>query len=347
MSFGAVVVDPLEEALPAAWDGLTTAAGLSSLWRSGVLSSVAWYERYRPIMALAHDASGEPCAAFCARHLSVPAGRRSFHDPGRRPLVGFLEFHLPPGITTAGYAFHPDLDARERSAVVAAVERALGARLGPGCRGFAYRQVAAGDLAAFDRGPRAVLNASPEAVLENEWEGVDAYLAARRSEDRRELLRVRRLIDGDATLKVSTDGSVAAAEAGRLAHVVRMRYRGRFQIAAPLPSAYFDWLGRLDGVRFITYRDASDELLGYGALVDDGAAVRSLLWGTRERADRGRPNLYFDHFLREVEYCIANGRRRLVLGKAMADIKARFGARPVDLYTVARVRSALPMWRAA
>ena len=72
--------------------------------------------------------------------------------------------------------------------------------------------------------------------------------------------------------------------------------------------------------------------------MDDGVSARSLLWGTRDRADGGRANLYFDHFLREVEYCIVNGRRRLVMGKAMGEIKRRFGARPVELYTAARLR---------
>ncbi|MFN2468236.1 MAG: peptidogalycan biosysnthesis protein [Gaiellaceae bacterium] len=338
MTFEAVVADPLEGELPAGWDRMPGVAGLPSLWGSGVLASLAWYERYRPLLALVQDASGEPCAAFCGRYVGAPAGRRSFHTPTRRQRAGFFEVHLPPTITMAGYGFRPELDVADRSAVLVAAERALGARLGRGCRGFAYRQVPADDVPAFRRGRRLVLTGSPDAVIENEWDSFDAYLDELPGEDRRELRRIRRIIDRDATLEVRTEDSVAPAEASRLAHVVRMRYRARLRVAPPLPSVYYDWLGRLEGVRFITYREVSGQLLAFGTLVDDGTTVRSLLWGTRERADGGRPNLYFDHFLREVEYCIAHGRRRLSMGKAMGEVKKRFGARPVTLYTAAGLR---------
>lgn len=338
MSFEAIVVDPLDEALPEGWDRLVLAAGLSSLWRSQVLATLAWYERYRPIVALVQDSSGEPCAAFCARHVRMPAGRASFHDPRRRPMFGFLEFHLPPMVTTAGHAFHPALDRRERQAAVLAAERALGERLGLACRGFAYRQVATDDLPAFRSGAHITLAASPDEVVEIRWRSFDAYLADLPGQDRRELARIRRIVDRDETLEIHVGASLRSTEASRLAHVVRMRYRPRFRVAMSAPAAFYDRLSALEGVRFITYRERSGELQGFGVLADDGVGARSLLWGARERADGGRANLYFDHFLREVEYCIANGRRRLVMGKGLSEIKRRFGAKPVELYTAARLR---------
>jgi hypothetical protein len=338
MTHAAVVADPLRDPLPAAWDRLVTDAGLSPLWGSGVLRSLAWYERYRPVVALVQDASGEPCAAFCSRHVRVPPGRRAFHDPAGRPLAGFLEMHLPPVVTTAGYAFHPHLDVAARPAVVKAAERALAAHVGLSCGGFAYRQVAAADLPTFRRGARIVLAASPDAVVENRWGDMDEYLADLPGADRRELRRIRRIVDGDANLRVAVEESLPASEAARLAHVVRTRYRSRRQTPMPLPAALYDWLAALDGARHITYRDPSGRLLAFGTLVDDGTEVRSLLWGLRDRSEGGRTNLYFDHLLRELEYCIAHGRRRLVMGKTMVELKRRFGARPVRLYTVARVR---------
>ena len=347
MSLEAIVVDPLDEALPDGWDRLVSAAGLSSLWRSRMLATLAWYERYRPIVALVRDASGEPWAAFCARHVRMPGGRTSFHDPRRRPAFGFLEFHLPPTVTAAGHAFHPALDRGEREAAVSVAERALGQRVGPGCRGFAYRQVATEELPAFRRGAHLVLAACPDEVVEIRWPSFDAYLADLPGPDRRELARIRRIVEGDETLDVRVGTSVDGVEASRLAHVVRLRYRTRFRVAMPAPAAFCDRLCGLDGVSFITYREQSGELLAFGALIDDGASVRSLLWGTRERADGGRANLYFDHFLREVEYCIVNGRRRLVMGKAMSEIKRRYGARPVELYTAARLRPLLRRHRRA
>jgi len=338
MTLDAIVADPLREPLPDGWDAFASAAGQSALWRSEVLAPLAWYERYRPIVALVRDRSGAPCAAFCARHVSMPPGRRSFHDPRRRPPVGFLEFHLPPGITTAGYAFAPQLDVAERRAAVAAAERALGDRLGLGVRGFAYRQVAAGDVPTFARGARLTLAGSPDAVMENRWESFGSYLADLPAEHRRELTRVRRVVERDASVTVGVETSLPSGEASRLADVVRMRYKSRLRCTPPMATAFYERLCGLDGVRFITYRERSGGLLGFGALLDDGTSVRSLVWGTLDRADGGRGNLYFDHFLREVEYCIEHGRRRLVMGKSMGEIKRRFGALPVALYTTARLR---------
>jgi hypothetical protein len=60
MSFEAIVVDPLDAPLPEGWDGLVRAAGQSCLWRSNLLATLAWYDRYRPIVALVQDPSGEP-----------------------------------------------------------------------------------------------------------------------------------------------------------------------------------------------------------------------------------------------------------------------------------------------
>ena len=338
MSFEAIVVDPLDAPLPEGWDRLVRDAGQSCLWRSNLLATLAWYDRYRPIVALVQDPSGEPCAAFCARHVRMPGGRASFHDPRRRPRLGFLEFHLPPMVTMPGHVFHPSLEDSERQAVVLVAERALGARLGLGCRGFAYRQVTTVDLPAFRRGAHLVLTASPDEVVEIRWDDFDAYLGDLPGQDRRELVRIRRIVDRDETLDISLGTSLDSAEASCLAHFVRMRYRSRLRVGVSAPAAYLDRLCGLDGVHFITYRERSGELQAFGALADDGVSVRSLLWGTRERADGGRANLYFDHFLREVEYCIANGRRRLVMGKAMSNIKRRYGAKPVELYTATRPR---------
>jgi hypothetical protein len=86
----------------------------------------------------------------------------------------------------------------------------------------------------------------------------------------------------------------------------------------------------------VTYRAVDRRLLAFGSLLDEGARLRSHAWGSRERADDGRPNLYFDHFLREVELFLASGKSRLVMGKGMATIKSRFGGRLEGLHTAFR-----------
>jgi hypothetical protein len=338
MPLEARLIDPRREPIPVAWNGFVADAGLSPLWRSELLSAQAWYERYRPVLVVVEDRSGRPAALFCARHVSLRRSRASFHSPGQRPLIGFAEFHLPPGITLPGHAFHPALDTADRLGALEAAERAVGGLLGRSCSGFAYRQVSAADVATFQRRCRFVRPASPETVVENEWASFDDYLASLGPDDRRDFQRIRRLVDRDPTVMASVEHRLVGGEASRLAYAVRLKHRERFHLAVPAPAAFFDALGQVGGARFLTYRDTSGGLLAYGLLLDDGTALRSYSWGTRDRADGGRQNLYFDHFLREVEYCVAHGRSRLAMGKSMAHIKERFGGRPARLYTAATLR---------
>jgi hypothetical protein len=191
------------------------------------------------------------------------------------------------------------------------------------------------DLPTFRRRTGIILTVTPETVIDNDWDSFEDYLSSLPKTDRRELQRIRRIIDRDPTLDVRIETSVPAKEASRLAQVIRMRYRPRFRIPGACPSIFFEHITNVGGVRFVTYRDRTDHLLAFGSLLDEGTGLRSHMWGSLDRADGGRPNIYFDHFLRQVEYCISAGRERLVMGKSMADIKQRFGGRPVNLYTAA------------
>lgn len=335
-SFEAVVADPLSEPIPLGWDGAVAAGGHSPLWRAGALTDLAWYDRYRTLMALVRDRSGRPCALFWSRLIGVPNSPLSFHDPRRWPVAGLVEFHLPPGITIGGYAFHRDLDEASRREVLAVVERAIGQRLGRRCLGFAYRQVSDADAATFEHSGHRLRAATPESVLHNEWDSFQGYLRALPNDDRRECQRIRRLVDGDASVHAAVEERLQPQDASMLAHVVRERYRARFRVSVPVPALFFENLNKLDAVRFVTYRDVEGRLLAYGSLLDEGTQLRSYLWGSRERADDGRPNVYFDHFLRQIELFLATGKERLVMGKGMATIKRRFGGRLVHLHTAFR-----------
>lgn len=335
-SFEAVVADPLAEPVPDGWDGAVASGGHSPLWRAEMLTSLAWYDRYRPLMALATDRSRTPCALFWGRHVGVPSGPLSFHDPERMPFAGLFEFHLPPGITTAGHAFHPDLDEAGRREVLGVVEQEISRRLGRRCLGFTYRQLPDADAATFRDSGHRLITATPESVLHREWDTYDDYLRALPKVDRREWQRIRRIVDGDPTVVAAVEARIEPAEAAHLAHVVRERYRPPFQVSPPFPSVFFENLNRLSATRFVTYRDVDRRLLAYGSLLDEGARLRSHCWGSRPRSDDGRPNVYFDHFLRQVELFLESGKDRLVMGKGMATIKSRFGGRLRDLHTAFR-----------
>ena len=88
---------------------------------------------------------------------------------------------------------------------------------------------------------------------------------------------------------------------------------------------------------------ASDQKFGLGLIAfsvvhDNGDELVHGHWGLEELVLGGRRDLFFDVNLRVVERMIRTGRRRLVLGKAMPDLKAMFGARLEPQFAVFGLR---------
>ncbi len=334
MVFEAVVVDPLREALPSTWSDLVKGAGFSVLWDAGLLASLAWFARHPSLMAVVTD-DGTPCALFCARHRG-PLPPRRFGDPAGRRLPGIVECHLLPFVTTPGFAFHPELDVAGRAAAVTAFERAVAARLGLRCAGFVYRQVTEEERPVFEG--RIIRAGEPDAVIDNRWDSVEEYLRDLPRHDRKRLRRLDRMVQEDPEVTTGVETSIDGVEASRLFNVVQYRHRPRFATPVPVPPLYYDLMSGRSGVGYYTYRTPASDLIAYGLLIDDGRVLRCHGWGTRAPADGGRPLLYFDHFLRQAYHLIEEGREQMIMGKAMFDVKRRFGARLSPLYAVATFR---------
>ncbi|RFU37571.1 hypothetical protein DZF91_32175 [Actinomadura logoneensis] len=334
------IIDPLAEPVPDAWDAFVDDQGVAAGWRSAVLGALAWCARHRVVLGLVTDEGGAPCALFAGRH--VLAGRPHRYEgraERRRFVPGMLECHLPPSVTASGHVFHADLDAPGRAAAVAAFERAAARFLGPALAGVVHRQVGEADLEAF-RGPgRIVRPVLAESVVVNRWDTFDGYLASLPRRDRKNLRRLYRLVDEDPGVRTAVEPRLDGVEAARLAHTVLLRYAGGGRRGPnPLPSVYNDRLGGLPGVHYFTYREPDGALLAYGLLLEDGPALRCMGWGSRDAADGGRSNLYFDHFLRQIAFLVERDRDRLIMGKTMTELKERFGARNEPLYAVAGAR---------
>lgn len=334
MALDAVVVDPVREPLPAEWPEFVREAALPAIWGGDLLSRLAWFARQPSLMAVVTD-GGRPCALFHARHRGVLPPRR-FRGTEHRRLPGLVECHLAPFVTTPGHAFHPDLADADRAAAVAAFERAVRRRLGARCAGIVYRQVTEAERPAF-RG-RIIRPGAPEAVIDNRWDSVEDYLRDLPRGDRRFLRRVDRVVRADPAVRIAVETSVDGTDASRLFTVLQSRYRGRFAVPVPVPPLYFDLLSGNPGIRYFTYRRPDGDLLAYGLLVDDGRTLLCHGWGTLDPADGGRPLLYFDHFLRQVHHLIEARRERMIMGKAMFELKRRFGARLSPLYAAAALR---------
>jgi hypothetical protein len=323
------LVDPLQAPVPPAWDAFADAERLHALWRWPLLATSAWCATAPTLTGIVAERSGATAAIFHTRLLGLP--RRRYVEPGRLPRALLLECRLQPTASYAGHAFAARLDPAERRAAVAAFEAAARRRLGHRLLAFAYRNVAADERDLFDRSTRRVLRVEPEMVMAATWGSVEEYLATLERKWRHELRRVRRHVDD---LHVELVASVPAREAARLSSRVLARHHGRHGAQPPVPVPYFEQLGRMPGVRFVTYRDAAGKLLAYMTLLDDGSRLWSSYWGYLEPQEGGRRNLYFDQYLRTVELMLAEGRDVVSFGKGMADIKARYGTAPQERYVV-------------
>ena len=135
-------------------------------------------------------------------------------------------------------------------------------------------------------------------------------------------------------IRVELVDSIDSAEACWLAELVHTRHRARGRLRPPVPAIYFERLIARPEVRLLTYRDAEGRLLAYMLVLDDRTQLSLLVWGSRSGSGDQPRNLYFDQYRRLIELMVTLGRERLVLGKGLTDIKARFGARPEPLFGV-------------
>jgi hypothetical protein len=335
MAFRAVVLDPMTEAVPPQWAELAARPGVGPLWDPRLLRGMAWCAPRPALLGLVLDGD-VPRALFHGRRRGPLPGHRYFSPTGR-PGAGVLECALPPGVTSAGHVLDPGLDAAGRREALRVFERAVAARLGPRCLGVVYRQVGPAEAALFRRRGRLVLPVAPQTVVRNRWATFDDYLADLPRSRRRKLVAVRRATEDDPDLVAAVEPAIPAVEASRLAHQVRLRHSPT-GTAAPIPVPFFEQLAGRPGVAYFTYRDRTGRLLAYSLLLDDGLDLTCLAWGARDRLDGGRPNLYLDHYLRQIEHLIRHGRREMAMGKGLDELKQRFGGTRSELYAAAALR---------
>lgn len=334
MALTATVVDPLREPPPAGWDAFVAAHDLMPLWRADLLRTAAGCSQTPSTMVMVTEGGGDrPVAIFHARHLG-PTDPTRFTRPGRMPVPTMTECRTTPVAMGAGLAFAADADPATRAEAVRVFERAVRRRTGVGGLALAYRELPPDLLALVPTGRRVRMRLGPTMVLENRWSDLDDYLADLPGKWRSQLKKIRQNVATDPDLRVDLVDTIGADEAGWLAELVRRRHTWRALPRPPLPAGYFARFAALPGSRFLTYRDGSGRLLGFSALLRYAGESVLVWWGSRDDIDGARPDLYFDQYLRLVDLMIAQGDRRLVLGKGMEQIKSRYGAHPAPLWAV-------------
>lgn len=332
MSLHATVIDPLTEPLPAAWDAFAAAHRLLPSWYSGPLRAIDWCVPVPSSAVVVEEAGGQgPVALFHARHFG-PANLGRFATPGRRPAASVTMCRTVPVPGVAGFTFAAGTDEWERREAVMVFQRAVGRRAGRLHLGIVYQNLLGEHLPYLPGGGRLRRALPPRMVLDNQWPDLAGYLAGLPAKWRSQLKKIHRELASDAGLRVAVAGPVEPEEACWLAEVNRQRYTPRLPPLPPLSAQAIAAFGRLPWTRFLTYRDDRDRLLAYAAYYDDGTDLHLIWWGSRGEA--WRSNLYFDHYLRLVDIMISSGRRRLLLGGGMHRIKARYGARPEQRWTV-------------
>jgi hypothetical protein len=332
MSLSAVVVDPLVEAVPPAWDEFVARERVAPLWRSDLLRIADRCAQAPSSMVLVEEA-GEPVALFHARHVR-PANPRRFASPypltGLHSVLGFTECRTFPRAAGAGMVFAVSAGTADRAAAVRVFERAIGRRRGAV---LAYRDLDAAHLRLVPSACRVRLGLSPSMVLHNEWSDFDAYLAALSPKWRGELKKVRRTVAAGRAVQLEPGEAVDPARASWLVDLVLRRHLSRAVPRPPVPVGYFAALAGLPGVRFMTYRSDEDRVLAFLAWYDSGTELLPVFWGST-----GEANLYFDQYSRLVELMIRTGRERLVMGKGLEKLKTRYLARPEARWGVVGLR---------
>lgn len=314
----AEIIDPTGEAVPADWEIFRKQEGLIAAWQARALTAVAWCST-RPVYLGVVRQGGEVVGLFVGSVGGPPRLRRGYAEPGSMPPVGWFDCHLPVGFT-GGFAFAADLSAADRAEATAAFEKAVRRRLGRRCLGVLYRQVTAETLPAFDRRFRPRITTAPNTLLRNRWADLDGYFADLPRDRRRRLRRIH----AEAAERTRVLYGVGDIDAERASALACATVRKHSPYAPPLPVRYFEALCGEEGVRYFGHLDG-DRLLSFDLTFDDGRRLVTTVNGSLDVRDGGRRDLYFDLYLREIDYMISHGRGGCEFGKGMAELKQRFG----------------------
>jgi uncharacterized protein len=324
--------DPRVDPEPPEWAAYQRTHGLSPQWTYELVGAASREARSPSVLAMLRE-DAEVTGVFSAVVSgAVPLRRR----PGAYPRAGIVDVRLPGSRNTAWHLADP---APER---FRAFERAAYRRFGPGIRGVLYRAVPDDQVDAVGGRGRVVRPSTPATRMELPWASLDEWLATRSRSRRQDLRRITRKLRKDPDLRIEfgfrrTD--LDPAEVTRLVRRHQKRLAGRFgarwqQLAVPYVARLLD----RDDVGLATYHDANGRLLAFGMLLDNGDWPVIHWWAALAPEEGGRLNLYFDHYVRFLEWCIANGRRGVDGGRGLANVKASLGFEPVGMHLVAAPR---------
>lgn len=326
--------DPRFEAVPFEWEKFLRNEGASAAWDAGALAAVAWTSLRTVLLGMVfHD--GQAVALFCGDFGAVRRRRAVYSPTGGPPRAGVYFSRILMGFDE-GFLFAAHLDHAGRVAARESFERALRARLGRRCLGVVYQNVSSANLPAMRTGTRLCRPVAPNTVLVNRWQSMADYFAGLPRDRRRRFLSTYRAVDAAADLRVlPAIPAVDPVEASRLEQLTRLKHRSPGEVLVPLPALYFERLNHRDGVRYFAHTAPdTGALLSFDLTFEHAGGLVTTVTGSASGAGTGR-GLYWDLYLREIEYAIERDVPRLEFGKGLVELKARFGCVTVPQYAVA------------
>lgn len=337
--------DPRTDAEPPEWTAYRGEHRLTPLWAFDLVAAATEYSRWPATLALVR--SGPAVTGVFSAVVSGGAAGRS---PGRYPRVGIVDVRLP-GTRNTPWHLAPGAD---RGRLLQAFERAALRRFGAGIRGVLYRAVPDPDARLLGGRGRPVRRLVEDTRMPLPYRTKDEWLATLRRSRRQDLRRRSRIVRTDPELQVEfgfrrTDldpAQLAGLLARHLARLSRKPNRptrptrpsraGRH--SQELPAGFFARLLDRDDIGLVTYRCGDGRLLAFGTLLDNGDWPTIAYWAALAADEGGRPNLYFDHYVQLIEWCIDNDRRGINGGRGMPALKASLGFETVPMNVVAAPR---------
>ncbi|MFI7635004.1 hypothetical protein [Nonomuraea sp. NPDC049400] len=328
------LLDPRHDPEPPGWEQLRRAAGQYVTWRYDLLRAYAWAAQAPVLLAVLSE--GGIAAGTVLASLRGIRPRRGSYARGR-DVAGVVDVHVPGSRSEKGWWFTGDPEPEHRRELLHAYVRGVRQALGPGWRCVLWREVPPGESAQLPGVVKVRLPTAPLARLATPWTGIEEWYAWLGGTRGASLRSWARRLAADPGLSIGVGPAhelVTGAEAAVLRAENDLKYRNRLFPLAPLPQPYFDGLVASDEVVAVAYRDGR-RLIGLALTMDHPTWPICLSWGALAPEDGGRKHLYFDFYVRMVEWAIKAGKSGLVLGKGKGEIKRSLGADLVSSSAIA------------
>jgi len=326
MSLTLQTLDPRHDPEPSDWEELRTDAGQTATWRYELLRAYAWAAQ-APVLLTVLREGGVAVGAVSASLRGIRP-RRGAYVTERDP-AGLLDVHAPGNRSQKGWWFTGEPEAGRRRELLRGYARGIRAELGAGWRSMVWREVSPGEPELLPGAVKVRRPTEPLAKLATPWSDLDQWYSLLDRARRDSLRRRARGFSADRGLSIEIGPArelVTGTEAAVLRAENDLKHRGGLFPVAPLPSPYLEALVGGDEVMALAYRDAAGRLLGLSLILDHPSWPICFSWGAVPPEDGGRKHLYFDGYVRMVEWSIGSGKAGLVLGKGQAEAKRDLGA---------------------